>query len=134
MFEDKILHVAAIIAFLGFSIVKIHFLQNVLKNGLVSENNYFIFSPSRGGGGVPDPKVEFSTFFEPLIEALINLWIHIAWYINIHLNKFQVLFCRINIRIIESENLLLKESIWASNCKYFWNIFNETYWCKNYPA
>ena len=31
------------LSFLGFSVVKIDFFQKVLKNGLVSEKNYFIF-------------------------------------------------------------------------------------------
>ena len=30
--------------------VKIHFLPKVIKNGLVSEKNYFIFFHNRGGG------------------------------------------------------------------------------------
>jgi len=42
-------------SFMGFSMVKIHFLQKVLKNGLVSEKKLMFSSP--------DPKVENSTFF-----------------------------------------------------------------------
>ena len=36
----------------GFSMVKIHFFQKVLKNGLVSEKNTLLFPSFRGEGGV----------------------------------------------------------------------------------
>jgi len=47
-------------SFMGFSMVKIHFLQKVLKNGLVSEKKLMFSSP--------DPKVENSTFFNPSLN------------------------------------------------------------------
>ena len=43
--------------------VKIHFLPKVIKNGLVSEKNYFIFFHNREGKGGSGPFMEFSIFF-----------------------------------------------------------------------
>ena len=51
---------ANISSFLGFSMVKIRFLQKVLKNGLVSEKKYLIFFPvNRGEGGGSRPVGNF---------------------------------------------------------------------------
>ena len=54
------------LSFLGFSMVKIHFLQKVLKNWSSFRRNYcFPLLVGVGGGGGPDPKVEISTFLNP---------------------------------------------------------------------
>jgi len=50
--------------------VKIHFLQKVLKNGLVSEKKLMFSSP--------DPKVENSTFFNPsLNHQFLTTFLHL---------------------------------------------------------
>ena len=49
---------------LGFSMVKIHYFQKVLKNGLVSEKKYFI--SFLGGGQTPKWKT-----FQKMINVLL---------------------------------------------------------------
>ena len=50
------------LSFLGFSRVKIHFFQKVLKKWSSFRKKLLYFFPLLGGGG-PDPKVEISTFY-----------------------------------------------------------------------
>ena len=62
--------------------VKIHFLQKVLKNGLVSEINFFIFSIIWGERGVRTLYGIFHNFFlfffEPFPNLVFNLVSHIS--------------------------------------------------------
>ena len=62
--RQKVACLKVVYHFLVFSMVKIPFLQKVLKNGQFSEKITLFFSTSSGVGS-PDPKVEFSTFFDP---------------------------------------------------------------------